>query len=185
MGRAGTLLPAAHVIRDSLPIRHRGATLRLPSDEHLLIHHAIHAQLNNSYWQAIRPGLREAYDCRLLLTRLAASGSLPGFLDRCRKDKRLAVIALHVRTIQELVDKPVPMPPSRMFSGSRVRWLHRRLLRAAPGLRFIDPYFFFRSSVMPRLYRLKDLGKSWNGLRYAVQTPFRRSFYRNLFKELF
>ena len=165
MGRARRLLPAADVIRDSVATRHRGAAVRLPSAGHLLVHHAIHAQLNNCYRLAVWPTLREAYDCHLLVGRLA---HLPPS----------GIVALQVSTVQEMLSDSRPRPLPRLG-------LHRRLLRTAPWLRFIDPYYFVRSSLQPRLHRLRDLGKSGNGLRYALQTPFRRSFYRNVLRELF
>jgi hypothetical protein len=184
MGRAGILLPAENVIRDSVPIRHRGATLRLPSGQHLLLHQVLHAQLSHSYRHALWPSLREAYDCRLLVTRLSASGLLATLLQQCQEDKGLGIVALHLRTVQDLIGRPIPLPPLGVFTAARVQWLHRRLLRTVPGLRFIDPYFIFRSGLMQRLYRLKGLGKSRSGLTYVLQTPFRRSFYKNVLKEL-
>ena len=185
MGRARLLLPAEEMIRDSVAMQHRGDRLRLPSDRHLLIHQVLHAQWNHSYKQAIWPNLREAYDCRLLVARLSASGSLPALLQEFQQDKRFEVVGLHLRTVQETMDKPIALPPLGVFTLARVHWLHRQLLRAAPALRFIDPYFFLRSSLTHRLYRLKGLGRSESGIRYALQTPFRRSFYRNVWKELF
>jgi hypothetical protein len=185
MGRARVSLPPADVIRDSIPILYRGVRLRLPSDEHLLIHQAIHAQLNHSYRDAIWPSLRTAYDCRLLLARLAASGRLPVFLERCANRKGLTVVDVHLRTIQELTGELAPLPALHLFSAAHVRWLHRRLLRAAPGLCFVDPYFFVRSSVMYRLYRLKDLVRSGKGLRSVLRAPFRLELYKNIFDDLF
>jgi hypothetical protein len=185
MGRAGVLLPAEDMIRDSTPIRYRGATLRLPSDEHLLIHHAIHAELNHSYRQAIWPSLRSAYDCRLLVARVAGSGHLAEMLEPCGKNKCFPIVALHMRTVGESIGELAPLPALAPFSAAHIQWLHRRLLRAAPWLRFFDPYFFVRSSLGHRLYRMRNLGKSGRGLWYVVRTPFRRSFYRNVIRELF
>lgn len=185
MGRSKELLPASEIIRDSIPARESNVRLRVPSDKHILVHQVLHAQLNDSYWKAIWPSLREAFDSWLLIKRLSRSGELRDVIDEFQRRSGSRLLQLHFLTINDILATASQPQDFDFSSAVSLQWLHRRLLRAAPGLRFLDLYFLARSGLAPRLYRLKDLIRSKDGISYVLKALVRPDFYRNLWSELF
>ena len=76
MGWPKVLLPASDLIRDSVPARFADVKIRTPSDEHILVHQIIHAQLNNPYRNAIWPNLEGGVRLQFVNGKVIGSGPI-------------------------------------------------------------------------------------------------------------
>lgn len=170
MGRqvCKTLLPAEEVLRDSVPIEFEGVRLRIPSPQHLMIHHLIHTQLHDSYRDRLWPPLRSMYDLVLLQDRFEDQidwASIHARLSSENQDGALLMYLLRAEAVLGF-KPPLTAAPSLL---TRLRWARRNALWAAPALRFLDPLWFLNAGVTARGHRLLSIVRLPGGSRYLFE----------------
>ncbi|MBV8551221.1 MAG: nucleotidyltransferase family protein [Acidobacteriaceae bacterium] len=179
LGLSRSLLPAAEVLRDSVPHEFDGVRLRLPSPEHLVTHHIVHSQIHDFYRQRIWPSLRGMYDLLLLQRHFGARIPWTAIQARFERHRQYPVLALYLLQVEKVLglERPIPL---RLNPLTRLRWWRRQVLRRAPLLRFIDPIYLLFAGPLPRTRRLRDILRVPGGWRYLLGKFVSQKFYARL-----
>jgi hypothetical protein len=172
-------LPVAELIRDSAPYNLNGATLRLPSPTHLVLHHILHSQLHDRYRERINPSFRTLYDFFLLLKHFGTAIDWPFIESRFRQNGEYATLALYLLEVHETfeIEPPVPL---RLTPAIRLRRQRRRLFQKRPVYRWFDPSYYWFAGFMPRTRRLREIVAQPGGLRYLLRKFTNPDFYARL-----
>jgi hypothetical protein len=172
------LLPAGELLSGSKPWDAAGSSLRVPSSEHLIIHHVAHSQIHQEYRERIAPSLRDMYDF-LLLTRQFKSIDWAEIEQRFSRQKQYGTFALYALRVQAIFGAELPFPVRENWL-THVRRYRRQALRAIPKLRRADPIYIFRSCALPRLRLLPYLLPVSGGKKYIFKRLIHPAFYRHL-----
>lgn len=170
------LLPAQEILAGAQPCG--GSSIRIPSPQHLLIHHVAHSQIHHEYHERIWPSLRGLYDF-LLLTRRFNALNWKAIGERFRRRAQYGTWALYARQVQATFHADLPFRIRESWL-TRARHYRRQALRAHPLLRRIDLIYIFRSSLLPRLRLLPYFAKVSGGKRYILRRFLHPAFYRHL-----
>ncbi len=182
-GTSRSILPVREVLKNSLRRDLDGVRLRVPSPEHLVTHHILHAQIHNAHNEGIWPSLRTVYDLVSLQKRFGDSINWSSIEARFRLNRRSGALAAHLLLAEHTLAMKTPIP-IRMAALTRLRWYHISALRRFPALRWIDPLYLFSRIVIPRARRVGNLLRISAGRRYLLTSPFRASFYLHRIDEL-
>ncbi len=183
LGVCPAILSATEMLSNSQPHEFRGARFRLPSPAHLVTHQIMHSQVHHHYSERIWPSLRTMYDLSLTASHFGDAINWSSVQDRFRQNRRSAIFTLHLSIIRDVLGTDVPGVAIK-GALTRLRWHRRKALRSFPALRCLDPAYLFSSTVPWRVGRLRHMLKAPGGIRHALMTPLRRSFYQHLMQEL-
>jgi hypothetical protein len=179
LGACKRILSTSEVLRDSTVHEFEGVRVRIPSPEHLVVHHIIHSQIHDYYPERIRPSLRTMYDMVLLQRRFSNQIDWPAIDNRFRCGRRYPAFAMYLKEVQRALGFASPMP-IQMTGVMWIQWWRRTLLRKVPSLRFFDPLYLLITAVKPRTPVTEILSVP-GGLKYLLAKPFTRSFYARRF----
>jgi hypothetical protein len=156
MGISKLLLPASDVLAQSRSLRlPHGPRVRVPSPDHLMTHLIAHSQIQHPYNERIWPPLRAMYDLVLVQRKFGGELNWAGIQRRFRQAGQDGVLILHLAQVREVLGMEAPFPIH--WTGlTRLRWLRRKLLRALPGLRFLDPVYMYSTVLRRRLRLLRN-----------------------------
>jgi Uncharacterised nucleotidyltransferase len=182
LGICRSMLPASEVLRDSTVHELEGVRIRIPSPEHLVTHQIIHSQIHEGYRERIWPGLRSMYDLVLLQRHFGDAIDWAGIENRFRRNGQYPVLALYLLQVRDLLGLECPLE-LRLSGLTRMRRQRRKILRAAPWLRMLDPVYVFRASLMPRM-PVGEILHLPGGLHYIVKRFFSKRFFGSIFAEL-
>ncbi len=170
MGRriCNLILPPSEVLRDSSLFEFEGVRLRIPSPNHLVIHHIIHSQLHDSYRDRLWPPLRTMYDLVLLQRRFGDQIDWAAIETRFRAHRQFGILVIYLLRVENVLYFKAPIPLS-LDLLTRLRWWRRRLLWNVPSLRLIDPIWFFSAGLSSRAYRMQEILRLPGGLRYLIR----------------
>ena len=173
------ILPAAELIRDSGVCDFEGVRLRIPSPQHLMIHHLIHSQLHDSYRDRLWPPLRTMYDFLLLQHSFAQQLDWRAIEERFRDRNQVAVLAMYLQRVREVLGIETPFPIA--LSGmARLRWWRRNVLWNYPALRFADPLWFLSAGLRARTEQLGEVLRIPGGVRYLLRKFSPSAFFSRL-----
>jgi hypothetical protein len=175
LGVCESLLPSSEVLSNSVIQQFDGVRLRIPSPEHLIIHHIIHSQIHEFYPERVRPSLRTMYDMVLLQRRFGGQIDWSAIESRFRKNGQYAVLALYLKQVERVLGLACPLP-LRMTGLIKLRWWRRAVLRKVPSLRFVDPLYLFIAGVKPRT-PLGEILRVSGGWKFLLAKVFTRSLY--------
>jgi len=175
LGTAKSLLPGSEVLSNSVPKELDGVRLRIPSPEHLIIHHIVHSQIHDFYPQRIKPSLQNMHDMVLLRRRLDSDIDWSAIENRFRRNGQYTALALYLRHVENTFGMAGPLQ-IRMTGIMQLRWWRRMVLRKAPALRWFDPRYLFMAGVKPRT-PLSEVVRAPGGWKYLLGKPFTRSLY--------
>jgi len=175
VGVTKSLLPGSEVLSSSVIQELDGVRLRIPSPEHLVIHHIVHSQIHDFYPQRIRPPLQNMYDMVLLQRRFGGRLDWSAIENRFRRNRRYGALGLYLKHVESALGIASPMP-IRMTGVMQLRWWRRMVLRKAPPLRWFDPRYLFMAGVKPRT-PLSEVVRAPGGWKYLLSKPFKRSLY--------
>jgi hypothetical protein len=169
------LLPSAEVLCESVIQELDGVRLRIPSPEHLIVHHIMHSQIHDFYPERIQPSLRTMYDMVLLQRRFGSHIDWPAIETRFRRNGQYAALALYLRQVETTLGFPSPLP-IQMTGLMQLRWWRREVLRKVPSLRFVDPLYLFKAGVKPRT-PLSEILRAPGGCKYLLAKAFTKGLY--------
>jgi hypothetical protein len=169
------LLPSAEVRSNFVIQELDGVRLRIPSPDHLVVHHIIHSQIHDFYPERIRPSLRTMYDMVLLQRRFGSHIDWSAIENRFRRNGQYAALALYLKRVELALGLTSPLP-IRMTGLMQVRWWRRSVLKKIPAVRFIDPLYLYKAGVKPRT-PLGEILKIRGGWRYLLMKALTRSLY--------
>lgn len=150
-----SILPSSEMLKDSVVTGFQGAKIRLPSPEHLITHHVVHAQIHHAHAEGIWPPLRTMCDLALLLERFGNEVDWSSVQARFRRNCQEGALAIHLLLAERVWGIKPPLR-IRMNSGTKLR-LHRiDILRRFPNLRWIDPVYMFSRGVIPRVREIEN-----------------------------
>jgi hypothetical protein len=175
LGVGGAVLPSSEVLSSSVLEELDGVRVRIPSPEHLVVHHIVHSQLHDFYRDRIRPSLRNMYDMVLLQDRFGDEIDWLSIEKRFRRKRQYAALGLYLRHVESTMAVASPIP-IRMTGLMQLRWWHRAALRRAPGLRWFDPLYLFMAGVKPRT-PLREVLSAPGGWKYLLAKPFTKNLY--------
>lgn len=175
---AQRILTPQEILDASTPVPLGSAAARIPSPEHLVVHTVVHSQIQHAPYLAIWPTLRSLLDLALLAQRFSIDWD--AVRDRFRAHRASALLNLHLLQAQSSLGF---QPPFALQPGG-LAWARRRLLWAHPGLRRLDPAYFYAAVVSPKLRLSRRLLNHPTGRRYVLTTPFRAGFYKRLFEHI-
>ena len=181
MGRriCNLILPPFEVLRDSSLFEFEGVRLRIPSPNHLVIHHIIHSQLHDSYRDRLWPPLRTMYDLVLLQRRFGDRIDWAAIETRFRARGQFGILVTYLLRVENVLRFKPPIPLS-LDLLTRLRWWRRTLLWNAPSLRLIDPIWFFSAGLRSRAYRLSEILRLPGGTLYLVRKLLTPGFFSRL-----
>lgn len=191
LGICSSLLPAADVIGSATVRNINGASILVPSPNHLVVHHIIHSQLHDSYRERINPSFRTLYDFFLLRRHFDNEGNgsgsptekpeldWGGIESHFRRNGHYATFALYLLAAEDALGIPPPVP-LHLTPLMRIRRYRRKLLQRWRVLRFVDPFYYWFAGVKPRTRRLHDILSQPAGLRYLLQKFRSPAFYNRL-----
>ena len=183
MGICRSLLPASEVLKQSVGLDFRSARVRVPSPEHMMTHLIMHSQIEHPYNERIWPPLRAMYDLVLLRQRFDSEIDWSAIERRFRKAGQFGVLALHLLQVQEVLGVKPPFP-IRLTGLTYFRWLRRKILRALPPLRFLDPIYMYSVVLRRRLRLLKNALTAPGGWRHVVRELSALSFYKRFVTDI-
>lgn len=183
LGACALFLPAAEVIRDSTLCNLNGVSVRVPSPEHLVIHHIMHSQMHDGYRERINPSVRTLYDFFLLQRHFRGSLDWQSIEDRFRCNGQYATLALYLMQAEQSLGLQPPIA-LKISPQLRFRSRRRQLLQQAPVLRFFDPFYYFLAGLRPRTRRLREILAQPGGLRYLLRKFYEPKFYARLRHDL-
>ncbi len=183
MGVCRSLLPAPEVLESSVLCDLGEVRVRLPSPEHLMVHLIMHSQIQHPYNERIWPPLRAMYDLVLLRRRFNNEIDWNAIQRRFRKARQFGVLALHLLQLRETlgIDPPFQI---ELTSLIHMRWLHRRLLRRFPSLRFLDPIYMYSTVLVRRLRLLRNVLDTPGGWRCLMSELAAPAFYKRLVTDI-
>ncbi len=182
LGSIPGLLPEACVRSESTPVTLGRARVRIPRPEHLLIHLVAHSQLHHGYDQRIWPPLRSLYDLHLLHRHFGDALNWPEVFRCFRRAGCLGILQTHLLQVRQVLGSDLPIGPLSLWT--RLRWLRRRALWAAPWLRWVDPRFLYKALLGPRLPLAPKLLRLSAGRQFLLRHLFRWRTYRRIFASL-
>ena len=169
LGICARFLPASELIAQSRPHQlENGAIVRLPSPEHLVIHHIMHSQMHDHYRERIKPSLRTLYDFFLLNRHFGDKLDWHAIENHFRAHGQYATLALYLLEAENTMSVP---PPIALHLSNTIRWRRRRrvILQTSPLLRFVDPAYYLLAGIRPRTRRLHEILAQPGGLAYLLQ----------------
>jgi hypothetical protein len=179
LGICVSFLPASETIAHSTVHQIGGASIRLPSPEHLVIHHIMHSQMHDHYRERINPSLRTLYDFFRLERHFRETLDWLSIEDHFRHAGQRATLALYLLQVQCSLGIKPPVA-LRLSSALRLRRRRRELLQKHPPLRFLDPSYYYLAGLMPRTRRLREILSQPGGLQYLLLKFRRPGFYARL-----
>ena len=177
LGICRSLLPAREMLEQSVVIDFRGARVRVPSSGHMMTHLILHSQIQHPYNERIWPPLRAMHDLVLLRRKFDSEIDWREIRCRFRRAGQLGVLELHLRQVQESLGSDPPFA-IRLTGFTYLRWLRRRLLRAFPRSRFIDPIYMYSTVIQRRARLLKNALAVPGGWRHITHELLRPAFYK-------
>jgi putative nucleotidyltransferase-like protein len=174
-GRSKSLLPGSEMWSKSVIHELDGVRLRIPSPEHLTIHHIVHSQIHEFYPERIRPTLRNMYDMVLLQRRFGSEINWSAIEDRFRRNRQYGALALYLRLVETTLGCASPLP-IRMTVLTKLRWWRRTVLRRMPALRLVDPLYLYKAGVKPRT-PLGEILQAPGGWGYLLSKVLTKSLY--------
>lgn len=183
LGTCASFLPVTEVVRDSVPHNLDGASIRIPSPEHLVTHHIMHSQMHDSYRERINPSLRTLYDFFLLERHFHASLDWHAIEHRFRQKSQYATFALFLIEVENSFGLKPPIP-LRLSTLLKLRRRRRQLLQYKPALRFLDPSYYFLAGVRPRTRRLREILAQPDCWQYLFRKLYEPKFYARLRHDL-
>jgi hypothetical protein len=183
MGICNSLLPASDVLEQAAACDFRGATIRVPSAEHLMAHLIMHSQIRHPYNERIWPPLRAMYDLLLLRRRFESELDWSAIEFWFRKAGQCDVLALHLLQVREVLGAQTPFPV-RLTGLTYLRWVRRKLLRALPGVRFLDPIYMYSILFVPRFRLLQNALASPGGCRRLAGELLAAGFYKRFLTDI-
>ena len=173
------ILPEAEVLRDSGVCEFEGVRLRIPTPQHLMIHHIIHSQLHDSYRDRLWPPLRTMYDFVVLQRSFAQQLDWEDVEARFRKQNQLATLTMYILRVEEVLGARRPFPV-KLRGIARLRWQRRRILWDYPALRFLDPWWFLSAGLSARTEQVREVLRVPGGARYLVRKFSPAEFFERL-----
>ncbi len=183
LGNCASFLSAQEVIRDATVRYLNGVPIRVPSPEHLVIHHILHSQMHDHYRERINPSVRTLYDFFLLERHFHASLDWHSIEQRFRQNGQYATLALFLIEVEQSLGLAPPIP-LRMSGALKIRRRRRQLLQFKPALRFFDPSYYFLAGVRPRTRRLREILAQPGWLQYLFKKFYEPKFYARLRHDL-
>jgi hypothetical protein len=175
LGVCRSLLPGSEVVSKSVIHELDGVRLRIPSPEHLVIHHIVHSQIHDFYRERIRPSLRNMYDMVLLQHRFGSDIDWPAIENRFRRHKQYAALAFYLKQVETTLGLASPLP-IQMTGLMKLRWWRRAVFRKVPSLRFVDPLYLYKAGVKSRT-PLGEILRAPGGCKYLLAKAFTKSLY--------
>jgi hypothetical protein len=179
MGLCSSLLPASEVIEHSTEFDFQGTRVRLPSPTHLMTHLIMHSQIQHPYNERIWPPLRAMRDLLLLRRRFDNEIDWSFIQHQFRKVGRPGVLAMHLLQVRDTLGSETPFA-IRLTGLTYLRWLRRKLLRALPPLRFLDPVYMYSTVLVRRLRVLRNALGTPGGRRRIASEIFAPGVYRRI-----
>lgn len=178
LGRCGRFLTAEELIHSSTRLQIGGATVRVPSAEHLMTHLIMHSQMHHGSYDRVWPSLRAMVDVLSVSRRF----TIPWEAIRRRFEfhNQGTLLTLHLKQVEKVLDFASPFP----LSSGNIRWKYRQALWRTPALRYFDPSYLFSRVLLDKLQVSRRLLKDPMGRKFVMSTPFRSSFYRKLFMDI-
>ena len=177
-GACARLLTADEIVRDSTSFQLGPAKVRIPSPDHLVTHLITHSQMQYGSYERIWPSLRAMHDLILLGRRFSIDWD--EIRRRFQVHRKATLLNLHLLQ----VEKAMGVAPPFAISGGGLRWRYRQALWRETRLRYIDPAYTFARVIWPKIDLSARLLKHPIGRKYVLSTPFRRSFYQRLFRDI-
>jgi hypothetical protein len=179
LGICSSILPAAEVLANSTVVDVDGTQVRIPSPEHVIVHHILHSQLHDTYRERISPSVRTMYDFVLLQNGFGTVVDLQAIEQRFRRHGKYGALAMYLLRVEQFFGVASPLP-LHLDLVTRVCWWRRQLLYKLPFLRFADPLYYWFGGLIPRTRRLREILKRPGGLRYLAQKFVDSRFYDRL-----
>lgn len=182
LGICRSILPASDVLRDSTVYELDGVNVRIPSPEHLVVHQILHSQIHERYRERIWPNLRAMYDIVLLQRHFGNVIDWRAIEGHFRKFGQYPVLAMYLLHLRDALGFECPVKV-QLTTLTKVRWWRRRLLRAIPWLRLVDPWYILRASVVPRM-PISEILHLPGGWKYLTARLFSKRFYADFIDDL-
>ena len=158
VGKCDLILPASEVLGLARLVEFEGARIRVPIPEHLIVHHISHSQIQDTFRSGLDnrvwSPLRVMYDLVRLQDHFGSEVDWKAIETRFRKHGQADVLATTLLLAEDVLDMRRPIPV-RLSGWTALRWFRIKALRAAPGLRRIDPISVFFLGVIPYARRLR------------------------------
>ena len=182
VGRSKWLLPGSEIFSKSVVHELDTVRLRLPSPEHLVIHHIVHSQIHDFYHEKIRPSLRNMYDMIMLQRRFGSQVEWVAIETRFRGSSQYDALALYLKHVETTLRWESPLP-IQMTALLWIRWWRRTAFRRVPFLRFVDPLFLYKAGVKSRT-PLAEIIRTPGGWWYLLSKLLTKSLYVRRLKRI-
>ena len=182
LGVCRKMLTAAEVVRDSTLCVVGGARVRIPSPEHLVVHHVMHSQLQHGPWESVAPSLRAMTDCLLLSRRFGTTIPWTRIDERFREHGERGTLLVYLSEVHDTLGMENTLV-APLGLVNRLRKSRRRLLRRWGALRHLDLVYLAGVLFGYRLGRLPLLFETPGGIGYLLRRPFTLQLYRDLWAD--
>jgi hypothetical protein len=182
LGICSSFLPASEVFRYASAYDLDGATIRIPSAQHLVMHHIMHSQMHDVYRERVAPSLRTLYDFFLLNNHFRTALDWVPIERHFRQNGQYATFALYLLEAESSMGVKPPLPLT-LTPAIRLRRWRRELLQKWPQLRLVDPVYYFFAGFQPRTRRLREILSQPGGIRYLFRKLYRPEFYARLLSD--
>jgi len=183
MGICRSLLPASEVLEQAVRHDFDGARVRVPSPDHLMVHLIMHSQFQHPYNERIWTPLRAMYDLVLVKRRFENEIDWSSVEHRFRSAGASGVLAMHLLQVRDVLGEEPPFP-IRLNGLTYLRWLRRRLLRALPAVRFLDPIYMYSTVLVRRLQLLRSALDVPGGWRHIVRELCAPNIYKRFITDV-
>ncbi len=148
-----------------------------------MAHLIMHSQIQHPYNERIWPPLRAMYDLVLLRRRFDSEIDWKAMQHRFHKAGQSGVLALHLLQVQDSLGAETPYP-IRLTGLTYLRRLRRKVLRALPPLRYLDPIYMYSTILVRRLRLLRNALAKPGGLRRIAKEFAEPSFYKRFVTDI-
>jgi hypothetical protein len=148
-----------------------------------MAHLIMHSQIQHPYEERIWPPLRAMYDLVILRRRFDNEIDWGAIQRRFRKTGQSAVLALHLIQVRDALGAEPPFP-IRVTGLTQLRWLRRKLLRAMPAIRFLDPIYMYSTILRRRLRLLRNALDVPGGWKQVAKELIAPAVYKRLISDI-
>jgi hypothetical protein len=123
------------------------------------------------------------YDLVLVCRRFNSEIDWTVIEHRFRKAGQFGLLTMHLSQVREVLGLEAPFL-IRLTGLTYLRWLRRRLLRALPKLRFLDPIYMYSTVLVLRLRVLRNALTVRGGWRHIATELCMPDFFKRLVDDI-